>query len=362
MGVSPPCCRSGSRPRVVAAKLRPPAQRSDEPVTTDAPSTAAARLRHLCVTLALPWLVCGGLLWTLVRLTPEPYRIWDMHVAYPPPGLLVGFGSDIGTARVFEPSRTELVLGWNMHVLAHPDTEWTEWDGRRSGVIAYTFRSPSGGSAFAAIRAWWLLPAPLLWTGFNLWRWVRGTDRPATGSAGRGIAPASPVTGFVVRNEVSHRRAAAGPHVAAPDAGNPERFVEGRAGEAPRTLGPSGTLAAGTRPPVRRARRRRGSKSGLSGPPPGGRANLDPNPGIVPKPVGHWVSLVRGRSADRSRTCGRSVPDASSVRDARFTGKLTRCRLLTGRPRRGQGDARRRAVPPHSRAPPVPPRCSPPWC
>ena len=150
----------------------------------DSPATTGDRLRRLMISLALPWLACGGLLWALVGLTPRPCFIWETFPERPAPGLTAEFGPALSTAGPFGGPRHELSVGWNTHVLGHPNLEWTERGARSAGFVVVSARSPLGRSELLAVRVWWLLPAPLLWTGINLWQWVRQAKPPATGPGG----------------------------------------------------------------------------------------------------------------------------------------------------------------------------------
>ena len=143
----------------------------------DSPATTGYRLRRLAFSLALPWLVCGGLLWALVGLTPRPCFIWDIFPERPAPGLTADFGPGLSTAGRFGGPRHELSVGWNTPVLDHARAGWTDWGWKAGGIVLVTDRSPWGRSELLAVRVWWLLPAPLLWTGINLWRWARRADR-----------------------------------------------------------------------------------------------------------------------------------------------------------------------------------------
>ncbi|MFH5806316.1 hypothetical protein [Alienimonas sp. DA493] len=148
---------------------------------TDAPTTTGRRTWRLVRTLALPWVVCGGLLWALCSLTPDPKAGWVRG----------GDPENWGTRGLSARWTTDSLVVGDLHPAAAA-VVWNERglerflaDGGTSGVkhrvagwpafkLAVWFDRGADGSFWAAVVGlWWLLPVPLIWSAFNLWRWVR---------------------------------------------------------------------------------------------------------------------------------------------------------------------------------------------
>lgn len=148
---------------------------------TDAPTTTARRTWRLVRTLALPWVVCGGLLGAFVGLTPpnvppNPVVAEDPYV----PGLSASL--DFRNRPPGHPG--ELQFGWNGPVFStsYPTSRHRTTGGsppafwRWCGTALKWGDGPAGLCWHGQIGlGWFLLPAAA-WSAFNLWRWVRRTD------------------------------------------------------------------------------------------------------------------------------------------------------------------------------------------
>ncbi|MFH5806134.1 hypothetical protein [Alienimonas sp. DA493] len=201
---------------------------------TDAPLTTGRRTWRLVRTLALPWAVCGGLLWALIGLTPAPSVrcVNAMAIAIAPAGERAGSGAELGPVLSAAPAATPsgglpaLFICWNgapirdsLQVgptrtkvsdferranrlrdrLAHlrdplaprrpapppplpPKTPLAACVGSEAlGAFWRAGGEPGDRYLLATVSLWWLIPFPLLWSGFNLWRWVRPRDRRPVG-------------------------------------------------------------------------------------------------------------------------------------------------------------------------------------
>ncbi|MFH5806318.1 hypothetical protein [Alienimonas sp. DA493] len=188
---------------------------------TELPNTAGRRVWALAWRLALPWVVCGGLLWALVGMTPRPaiYCPDGASLALSPQtgretGLEAAFDHP-GTAFVPAPGPPvvpPLLLSWNVAPLREsltpkpPSQFLPEMERLRDrlrdplaprrravparrpepaktftggggpvtlGAFWRTGGDPGNRYLLATVSPVWLLPLPLVWTAFNLWRWFR---------------------------------------------------------------------------------------------------------------------------------------------------------------------------------------------
>ncbi|MFH5806317.1 hypothetical protein [Alienimonas sp. DA493] len=144
---------------------------------TDASTSIRRRVWALAWRLALPWVVCGGLLWALVALTPDPNRQPFLDHASRSTGLAV----KAATQGVPDWHPVLIVAEWNSRArsewpapIGEPPTSEPSYGGWESGAIGWVWGSaPSGTYLVGLVSVWWLPPFPLLWSGVNLWRWVR---------------------------------------------------------------------------------------------------------------------------------------------------------------------------------------------
>ena len=147
----------------------------------DAPApTTARRMRSLLVALGLPWVVCGGGLWAVVACTPG---VSD----WAPPekqDLTSGLSFTWFDTRGFSFHPRTLRIDWNP--AGYQDRLYESFGGGggrsmpeptfnfpNAGIGLMAGDAPAGRWAALGISCWWLVPFPLLWSGFNLWRWTR---------------------------------------------------------------------------------------------------------------------------------------------------------------------------------------------
>ncbi|MFH5805579.1 hypothetical protein [Alienimonas sp. DA493] len=138
-------------------------------------TTTGRRSWLLICWLILPWLVGLLLLGGLIGLTPGPYSGWSGPIPRQRPGLVADLESHWSN---FDPfalgrRRVQLVVGWDMHVLAHRGATITTRDWDAAGLSVGRASSPLGTSVWAACRVWWLLPLPALASAAGVWRWTR---------------------------------------------------------------------------------------------------------------------------------------------------------------------------------------------
>ncbi|WP_171187079.1 hypothetical protein [Alienimonas chondri] len=136
------------------------------------PTTTGRRTWRLLRTLALPWIVCGAALWALVGLTPDPARrIPNRDLAST--GLVVSLSTD----EPFTANPADLIAIWNTQAWIkhyYEDVDRAPVKGTATlGVLWSAGASSPGKFLMARVGLWWLIPFPLLWSGFHLWRWVR---------------------------------------------------------------------------------------------------------------------------------------------------------------------------------------------
>ncbi|MFH5806315.1 hypothetical protein [Alienimonas sp. DA493] len=182
-------------------------------MTTDELTTTRQRRWALWWGLSLPWLICWGLLWTVTEVTPDPSvyylsvnGIASRSVGPDLTGPAVGFERRNGVSAP-KPETLgglrRLHVSWNEGRVREalypadprsrirwqpPFESLSEPEGSEAlGALWKTGGGAGGRYLLATVSLLWLLPFPLLWSGFNLWRWVRGGRRTTAESPGSPI-------------------------------------------------------------------------------------------------------------------------------------------------------------------------------
>jgi len=137
---------------------------------TGPPTTTARRMRRLLGTLALPWVVCGGPLWAAVWATAPDVT--------PDGGVVIGRGVQV---EVISPGGRLPWLRVQKNLLGEVRSNMVGFDEPPGPPVAGRLPGLSWVSGDSSVGRWMrldaslrsLLPIPLLWSGFNLWRWFR---------------------------------------------------------------------------------------------------------------------------------------------------------------------------------------------